>query len=73
MKKPGGTAEEIEQHFGCESSRLIMVVFFVMWFFKFHFVMLSVSFLYVGLLLLVVCSIVYSCANNRWVIGPSRI
>ncbi|KAK4438935.1 hypothetical protein Salat_0228100 [Sesamum alatum] len=25
MKKPAGTAEEIERHFGCESSRLIMV------------------------------------------------
>lgn len=25
VKKPGGTAEEIEKHFGCESSRLIMV------------------------------------------------
>ncbi|XP_031101741.1 uncharacterized protein LOC116005625 [Ipomoea triloba] len=25
MKKPAGTAEEIEQHFGCESSKLIMV------------------------------------------------
>ncbi|EYU29576.1 hypothetical protein ABFS82_13G043100 [Erythranthe guttata] len=25
VKKPGGTAEEIEKHFGCESSKLIMV------------------------------------------------
>lgn len=25
MKKPAGTAEEIENHFGCDSSRLIMV------------------------------------------------
>ncbi|KAF7141726.1 hypothetical protein RHSIM_Rhsim06G0118100 [Rhododendron simsii] len=25
VKKPGGTAEEIEKHFGCESSRIIMV------------------------------------------------
>ncbi|GMP67788.1 hypothetical protein CsSME_00027660 [Camellia sinensis var. sinensis] len=25
VKKPAGTAEEIEKHFGCESSRLIMV------------------------------------------------
>lgn len=25
IKKPAGSAEEIEQHFGCESSRLIMV------------------------------------------------
>ncbi|KAK2434385.1 Phosphatidylglycerophosphate phosphatase 1, chloroplastic/mitochondrial [Trifolium repens] len=25
VKKPGGTAEEIEKHFGCESSQLIMV------------------------------------------------
>lgn len=25
MKKPAGTAEEIEKHFGCESSQLIMV------------------------------------------------
>ncbi|CAL0308281.1 unnamed protein product [Lupinus luteus] len=25
MKKPDGTAEEIEKHFGCESSQLIMV------------------------------------------------
>ncbi|KAM7261931.1 hypothetical protein ACFE04_021008 [Oxalis oulophora] len=25
LKKPAGTAEEIEKHFGCESSRLIMV------------------------------------------------
>lgn len=25
VKKPAGTAEEVERHFGCESSRLIMV------------------------------------------------
>lgn len=25
VKKPAGTAEEIEKHFGCESSQLIMV------------------------------------------------
>lgn len=25
LKKPAGTAEEIEKHFGCESSQLIMV------------------------------------------------
>lgn len=25
VKKPAGTAEEVEKHFGCESSRLIMV------------------------------------------------
>jgi len=25
VKKPAGTAEEIEKHFGCEASRLIMV------------------------------------------------
>lgn len=25
VKKPAGTAEEIERHFGCESSKLIMV------------------------------------------------
>jgi len=25
VKKPGGTAEEIEKHFGCEASQLIMV------------------------------------------------
>lgn len=25
LKKPAGTAEEIENNFGCESSRLIMV------------------------------------------------
>lgn len=25
MKKPAGTAEEVERHFGCESSRLVMV------------------------------------------------
>ncbi|XAR49500.1 Phosphatidylglycerophosphatase [Bertholletia excelsa] len=25
VKKPAGTAEEIEKHFGCESSRLVMV------------------------------------------------
>lgn len=25
MKKPAGSAEEIERHFGCDSTRLIMV------------------------------------------------
>ena len=25
VKKPAGNAEEIEKHFGCESSQLIMV------------------------------------------------
>lgn len=25
VKKPGGTAEEVEKHFGCDSSQLIMV------------------------------------------------
>lgn len=25
VKKPAGTAEEIEKHFGCKSSQLIMV------------------------------------------------
>lgn len=25
VKKPAGSAEEIEKHFGCESSQLIMV------------------------------------------------
>ncbi|KAL0282563.1 UNVERIFIED_CONTAM: hypothetical protein Sradi_6832600, partial [Sesamum radiatum] len=25
VKKPVGTAEEVERHFGCESARLIMV------------------------------------------------
>lgn len=25
VKKPAGTAEDIERHFGCEASRLIMV------------------------------------------------
>lgn len=25
VKKPAGTAEEIEKHFGCQSSQLIMV------------------------------------------------
>lgn len=25
LKKPAGTAEEIEKHFGCKSSHLIMV------------------------------------------------
>lgn len=25
VKKPAGTAEDIERHFGCESSRLVMV------------------------------------------------
>ena len=25
VKKPGGTAEETEKHFGCEASQLIMV------------------------------------------------
>ncbi|KAL0294191.1 UNVERIFIED_CONTAM: hypothetical protein Sradi_6899700, partial [Sesamum radiatum] len=25
VKKPAGTAEEVERHFGCESARLIMV------------------------------------------------
>lgn len=25
VKKPAGTAEEVEKHFGCKSSQLIMV------------------------------------------------
>lgn len=27
VKKPAGTAEEVEKHFGCASSELIMVTF----------------------------------------------
>jgi len=26
VKKPAGTAEEVEKHFGCTSSELIMVI-----------------------------------------------